>query len=151
LALYRCKGVDGLRDAIGDWSVCIWDADRRVLVLASDYAGIRPLHYYRCGGAVYWSSSLSDLVRRTGSSELDEIYAANFLLHGPPPGRTPYAGIASVTPGHAVCISRDQMQVRTFWRAPVWGIRSSRAQDYEEQLIDPVQKAGRAGLTTGST
>ena len=43
LGLYQHKGVDGLRDLMGDWSLCIWDANRRTVVLASDYAGIRPL------------------------------------------------------------------------------------------------------------
>src|ERR1041384_458827 len=42
--LYRRSGEEGLRDLIGDWSLCIWDAAARAVILASDYAGVRPLY-----------------------------------------------------------------------------------------------------------
>jgi hypothetical protein len=47
LRLYQFRGPDGLRDLIGDWSLVIADAKSRLIVLASDYAGIRPLYYCR--------------------------------------------------------------------------------------------------------
>src|SRR6185369_5732298 len=45
LAAYQRKGPDGFRDLIGDWSLAIWDQTRDFIVLASDYAGVRPLYY----------------------------------------------------------------------------------------------------------
>src|SRR5262245_14821784 len=33
LALYQFRGIPGLRDLIGDWSLAIWDASRRAIVL----------------------------------------------------------------------------------------------------------------------
>src|SRR5579864_1758107 len=39
LRLFQTRGTEGLRDLIGDWSLVIWDAPSRTLVLASDYAG----------------------------------------------------------------------------------------------------------------
>src|SRR5215469_1771092 len=47
LGLYEKRGAAGLRELTGDWSLVIWDAHRRAIVLASDFAGTRPL-YYSC-------------------------------------------------------------------------------------------------------
>src|SRR5208282_4615553 len=45
LAAYQRWGTDGLVHLIGDWSVVIRDDANRTTVLASDFAGVRPLYY----------------------------------------------------------------------------------------------------------
>ena len=45
LACYRKWGVSGLRNAIGDWSAVIRDDAQGEIVMASDFAGVRPLYY----------------------------------------------------------------------------------------------------------
>src|SRR4029453_10747902 len=47
LNLYQERGAPGLADLIGDWSLAIWDPAARSILLASDYAGVRPLYYWR--------------------------------------------------------------------------------------------------------
>src|SRR5207302_625100 len=93
LSLYGVKGVDGLKDVVGDWSLCIWDRQRRTIVLASDFAGIRPLFYYSDGEFLCWSSDLSDVLHWSGSAKLDETYVATFLARGSVPERTPYRDV----------------------------------------------------------
>jgi len=151
LSLYRDNGVDGLRDVVGDWSLSIWDAVRREIVLASDYAGVRPLYYHRSADGICWSSSLADLVRWTGIRELDETYVASFLSRGTAPTRTPYAGILPVPAGHAVSIARDRIVKRTFWTFPIH--RETRYPDerqYEERLVELFRESVQTRLATGS-
>jgi asparagine synthase (glutamine-hydrolysing) len=141
LELFRQKGAEGLGDAVGDWSLCIWDAPRRSMVLASDYAGIRPLYYCRTSEAVAWSSSLADVARWSGAT-LDDTYAACFLQRGNAIGRTPYAEISSVPPGHALCITRDRVEKRAFWTLPVnQEIRYRDGRNYEEQFFTLFREA----------
>ncbi|HJZ97365.1 MAG TPA: asparagine synthase-related protein [Candidatus Solibacter sp.] len=151
LDLYRRKGMEGLRGAIGDWSLCIWDAGERTLLLATDYAGVRPLYYHRRGGTVYWSSSLSDLVRWTAATDLDEGYAAGFLQGCGAADRTPYSSIAAIAPGHAVSFSREHTRSRAFWSVPqiaeVWHAADT---NYEEQLFELFREAVRCRLSTVS-
>jgi len=97
-ATYERWGVDGLVHLIGDWSVVIRDHVKRTTVLASDFAGVRPLYYQVDAGHVLWSSRLETLVSVTGISGLDEQYIAGFLMFGGYPNRTPYQGIYSVPP-----------------------------------------------------
>ena len=114
-ATYERWGVDGLVHLIGDWSVVIRDRANGATVLASDFAGVRPLYYHVHAGRVLWSSRLETLVAVTEISELDEQYIAGFLMFGGCPNRTPYKGISSVPPGHAVCVSGEGTTIRRFW------------------------------------
>lgn len=119
LATYERWGTNGFVHLIGDWSVVIRDQANRATVLASDFAGVRPLYYSVQMGNVFWSSRLQAVVDATGISELDEQYIGAFLLYGGCPNRTPYKGIYSVPAGHAVCLSSTGTKIRRFWNLPI--------------------------------
>jgi asparagine synthase (glutamine-hydrolysing) len=135
LRLHQIHGLEGFRDLIGDWSLVIADAASRVILLASDYAGIRPLYYCRTAECLMWSSSLSHLVHWSGRSQLDEEYVASFLTHGSAAFRTPYRGIYPTPPGRAVRISAEGVSTHAFWDLPVdREIRYKNPDCYREQL-----------------
>src|SRR5262249_54982784 len=84
---------------------------------------------------VQWSSRLQALVDSTGIDELDDEYIREFLSFGACPNRTPYRGIYSVPPGHAVCVSPQGTTIRRFWALPAGDeIRYRDERRYEEQL-----------------
>jgi asparagine synthase (glutamine-hydrolysing) len=142
LQLYQVDGPDGLRDLIGDWSLAIADATLRFILLASDYAGIRPLYYCRTAECLMWSSSLSHIVRWSGRNQLDEEYVASFLTKGSAAYRTPYRGVYPVPPGRAVCVSMQAVSTRAFWDLPVdRETRFKNAECYEEQLLNLFREA----------
>jgi asparagine synthase (glutamine-hydrolysing) len=135
LSAYERWGVQGLHKVIGDWSVVIFDASALTIILASDFAGVRPLYYQSRPEGVRWSSNLGRLVAATGATELDTTYIAGFLTFGGYPHRTPYVGIRSVPPGHAVCVSSTNVAIRAFWDLPTTAeIRYGDERGYEEQL-----------------
>src|SRR5215510_10312388 len=134
-AVYERWGTDGLVHLIGDWSLVLRDCVNHTTVLASDFAGVRPLYYCVQAGRVHWSSRLQSLVETTRISDLDEQYIAGFLTVGGCPNRTPYQGIYSVPPGHAVCVSSKGTSIQRFWDLPVGDeIRYHNESRYEEQL-----------------
>lgn len=135
LAAYERWGTNGFVHLIGDWSLVIHDHANRTVVLASDFAGVRPLYYCVHAGRVLWSSRLQPLVDATGISEMDEQYAHAFLLFGGCPNRTPYKGIHSVPPGHAVSVCGNATKLHRFWSLPVGDeIRYRDERRYADQL-----------------
>jgi asparagine synthase (glutamine-hydrolysing) len=151
LAIYETKGKAGLCDLIGDWSLVIWDAARGSLLLASDYAGVRPLYYCLDNGRVMWSSALQCLVDWTGAEPLDEEYAANFLTRGSAGGRTPYRNILPVPPGQVLEVSAGRQWTETFWSIPFSKtIDYPRESEYEEQLRTLFQEAVAVRLRTST-
>jgi asparagine synthase (glutamine-hydrolysing) len=152
LAAYERWGTDGLVHLIGDWSLVIRDRFNRTTVLASDFAGVRPLYYYVQAGRVLWSSRLQSLVEATNISELDEQFITGFLTVGGYPNRTPYKGIYSVPPGHAVCVSPDKTSIRRFWELPIGDVIRYRSErQYEEQLRTLFREAVAVRLQSEST
>ena len=150
-AAYERWGTDGFRQLIGDWSLVLRDDARPRLVLASDFAGVRPLYYCVQKVNVLWSGHLQSLVDATGISELDEEYVRGFLLFGGYPNRTPYKGIYSVPAGQAVCISADESRVHQFWSLPIGDeIRYHDERRYAEQLRALFQEAVSVRLQTES-
>jgi len=132
-ATYDRWGTEGLVHLIGDWSLVI--RDRESTVLASDFAGVRPLYYHVQDGRVQWSNHLQTLVEETGITDLDEQYIAGFLTFGGCANRTPYKGIYSVPPGQAVCVSSNGTCIRRFWSMPTGDvIHYQNQQRYEEEL-----------------
>jgi asparagine synthase (glutamine-hydrolysing) len=149
LATYKRWGVDGFVRLIGDWSIVIQDHVSRAIVLASDYAGVRPLYYSVQQGHVSWSSRLQSVVDATGISELDEQYVGAFLLFGGCPNRTPYKGISSVPPGHAVSVSCTETNISRFWALPIRDeVRYQSERRYEEHLRALFREAVAVRLQT---
>jgi asparagine synthase (glutamine-hydrolysing) len=149
LAVYQRWGISGFVHLIGDWSLAIRDDANRTTVLASDFAGVRPLYYSVQKGHVSWSSRLQAVVDATGISELDEQYVGAFLLHGGCPNRTPYRGIYSVPAGHAVCVSLTGTKITRFWSLPVRDeIRYRNHHRYEEHLRSLFREAVSVRLQT---
>ena len=150
-AAYERWGTEGFVRLIGDWSVVIHDHVNRAIVLASDFAGVRPLYYCVQPGGVYWSGRLQSLVDATQISELDEQYVRGFLLFGGCPNRTPYNGIYSVPAGHAVCVSSEGTKIHRFWSLPIGDVIRYRTQRrYEEELRALFREAVSVRLQTES-
>ncbi len=142
-------GVDGLVHLIGDWSLVI--RDQESTILASDFAGVRPLYYHVQDGRVQWSNRLQTLVEQTGITDLDEQYIAGFLTFGGCANRTPYKDIYSVPPGHAVCVSSKGTSIRRFWSMPTGDtIRYRNERRYEEELRSLFREAVAVRLQSES-
>jgi len=149
LAAYERWGTSGFVHLIGDWSVVIRDAANRRIVLANDFAGVRPLYYNLRPGGILWSTRLQSLVEATATDELDEKYIAGFLTFGGCPNRTPYKEIHSVPPGHALCVSAKETTLHRFWPLPVGdSIRYRNQHRYEEQVRALFQEAVAVRLRT---
>ena len=149
LAAWERWGTAGLVHLTGDWSVVIRDCANRAIVLASDFAGVRPLYYCVRPGQVFWSSHLQSLVDATEITELDERYVAGLLMFGGCPHHTPYKGIYSVPPGQAVCVSAKETTTHRFWAIPASDVIRYRDEcRYEEQLRELFREAVAVRLQT---
>jgi asparagine synthase (glutamine-hydrolysing) len=127
--------VPDFRELAGDWSFEGWDPGSRVVTLATDPAGVRPLYYSVNGSRVSWSASLASMVAANGARELDEEFVASFLALRCPAGRTPYREIRSVPPGHVARIQDGRVSIERYWDLPIdRETRLADAREYEERL-----------------
>ena len=138
LCVFERWGIDGLRLLIGDWSVAIWDRNRRVLHLARDYMGIRPLYYRATDHALMWSSSLGELARRAHRIDaLDEEFIARFVALRFSAEVTPYVGIRAAPAASCITFSSSASQSRRrFWQFDPGTVRFRDRREYEERLLE---------------
>jgi len=149
LAAYEMWGEEGLVQLIGDWSLAAWEPATRSLVLASDYAGIRPLYYHANHERVIWSSYLRPLVALVGGGELDDGFVAGYLTGTPTPCHTPYRDILLVPSGQSVRCNVNGITARTFWQVPVHDrIRYSDEREYEVRLRELFRESVQTRLRT---
>lgn len=150
MAAYEKWGEPGFNRLIGDWSLALWDASDDSVVLASDYLGARPLHYYSDDNCIAWSSDLGLLVSWFGvENDLDNHYIAAFLTGSPGYDRTIYRSISFVPCAHAVRAKDGNFAKTPFWYPPVDNrIRYRTDTEYEEHLLHYFREAVLQRLRT---
>jgi len=150
MAAYEKCGEPGLNRLIGDWSLALWDASSDSIVLASDYLGVRPLHYYADDKCIAWSSDLGLLVSWFGvEDDLDNHYIAAFLTGSPKYDRTIYRSISFVPCAHSVRARDGNLDKTPFWYPPVENrIRYRTDAEYEEHLLHFFREAVQRRLRT---
>jgi len=106
LHLYAHRGLDMVRDLRGMFAFGLWDARDRVLVLARDPYGIKPLYYSDDGRTCRFASQVKALLR-TGAlaTDLDPAGQVGFYLFGSVPEPfTIWRGIRSVPSGSTLVV-----------------------------------------------
>ncbi|MCA8501919.1 asparagine synthase (glutamine-hydrolyzing) [Burkholderia multivorans] len=120
LAAFAAWGVDAtLRRATGMFALALWNREARVLTLARDRIGEKPLYYGRIGDALVFASELKALRAYPGfDGEIDRDALCLYLRHSAVPApHTIYRGIRKLPPGTWIQFehAQDTPRIRTYW------------------------------------
>jgi asparagine synthase (glutamine-hydrolysing) len=119
LQAYAEWGEDAFARFNGQFAVAIWDARRERLVLARDHLGARPIHTCEHAGRVYVASEVKAIFAadRTIRRALDPDFARDLehALETNALGRTAFAGIDELRPGHVRSYDRQGVREHAFW------------------------------------
>jgi asparagine synthase (glutamine-hydrolysing) len=104
---YEQWGIAALGRLDGMFALAVWDARRRLLLVARDPFGIKPLYYADDGRALVFASEIRALLRHPGvGREVDPAAVREYLeLTYVPAPRTAFAGIRKLLPGYALVSS----------------------------------------------
>ncbi len=111
LATFEKWGVvDSLQKFVGMFAFAVWDARERVLTLARDRMGEKPLYYGWSGGAFLFGSELKALrAHPLWEGEVDRNALASFMRHNYVPGPfSIYKGIRKLPPGTLIQVRANQ-------------------------------------------
>jgi asparagine synthase (glutamine-hydrolysing) len=99
----------------GMWAFGLWDGE--ALWLVRDRFGVKPLYYTAGPGWIAFASELGALLRLPEvSRQVTPERIAAYLAYGfIPGGRTLYADISQVPPGHYVHITPDRLETKPWW------------------------------------
>ncbi|HUO84035.1 MAG TPA: asparagine synthase (glutamine-hydrolyzing) [Thermoanaerobaculia bacterium] len=137
-ALRRCNGM---------FAFALWDRDERLLWLARDRLGKKPLYYGFCGATFLFGSELKALARHPSfDAEIDRSALALYFRFGYVPApHSIYAGIRKLPPGTVLALPagvRELPEPEPYWSALEAAERSRRNpfRGTEEEAIEELNR-----------
>jgi asparagine synthase (glutamine-hydrolysing) len=154
LLAWRLWREASLQRVIGDFSFALRDEETKTLWCIRDFVGARPFYYAQVGKILAFSNSLQVLRAIPEiSSDMNEAYIADFLLHGVSrePANTVYQDIHRLPPGHLLQFSETGLAVKRFMVFPVEEpLRLKRDEEYCEAYRELLREGVQDRLPEGN-
>jgi asparagine synthase (glutamine-hydrolysing) len=160
LAAYAEWGTAALERLVGMFAFGLLDAERRILVLARDHFGIKPLFYAPLPGGLALASEIPPLLeipgvsRRGNPQRVYDYLRFSRIDHG---AETMFADIRQVQPAHYVEVPLDSPEravERSYWQLepePLDGLPFDRAADRLRDLfLESVRLHLRSDVPVGA-
>lgn len=158
LHLFEEKGPAFLEELNGQFAIAIWDSKRRVLFLARDRVGIRPLYYTVRNNALLFASEIKavfmdeSIRREINPVVLNQIFTFWTSL----PGETIFKDIHELPPGQYMIATENQITIKKYWDIPFcppdeqldWPVDKI-CDQIQELLIDATRIRLRADVPVG--
>ncbi len=119
LHAYEEYGYECVKMFNGDFAFAIYDSRKKVLFLARDHVGVKPLYYYHDGRRFIFASELKailecpDVKRVVNPATLSFALTFRFI----PWDDSIITGIKKLSPGHFLVfdLSKNQLFIRQYW------------------------------------
>jgi asparagine synthase (glutamine-hydrolysing) len=101
----------------GMFAFAIWDDRKKILFIARDRVGIKPLYYYIDSEQVVFGSELKAILQDTSvPREINLPIIDRFLTYYYVPGEeTLLKGIQKLSPGHSLVVRDGKIEIRQYW------------------------------------
>jgi asparagine synthase (glutamine-hydrolysing) len=140
--LYEEHGEALLERLRGEFALLVWDARRQRLLAARDPFGIKPLVFARAGDDWLIASRAAALFAAGLSPALDErSLAVASRWQYLPPGRTLFAGVAALPPGHFATFGAGEVRVTRWHRRVLRPRRDTEAEAARHELRERLARA----------
>jgi len=147
--LYEEQGEEFLTSLRGMFAFAIWDERKRILLLARDRLGKKPLFYSIIPGKkLLFGSEIKAIlqdpdVKRALNVEALDAYLS--LLYVPTP-MTMFQGIQKLPAGHLLTCSQEKVVIKEFWDLHYEPTISPREEDLAEELEEIFRESVRIRL-----
>ena len=117
LKAYEEWGVECLQKLRGMFAFAIWDSHKKVLFLARDRLGIKPLYYFSSSDCFLFASEVRALVAtRLPETSLNATGLFHFLSFGSMSAPdTLWESIKELMPGHYLLVTPESMVEKQYW------------------------------------
>ncbi len=121
--LFEEHGAECVRHLRGMFAIALWDERHKLLLLARDRLGKKPLHYALQNGRLWFGSEIKSLlVAAPELAETDNEALLYYFQFGYiPEPLTAFRLVRKLPPGHLLEFRAGQIQERPFWDLPAYG------------------------------
>lgn len=154
--LYEDHGLECFEHLNGMFSIALWDANRRQLVLARDRVGKKPLFYQFRNGQLLFGSELKALAaapsfdRSISPGAIDQFLTYQYVPHP----NSIYSSSNKLPPGHLAVVRDGSLRVQRYWNID-WQHEQemdsgTAAARLDELLRDSIHKRLRSDVPLGA-
>ncbi len=146
---YNEWGLDVLDQLNGMFGLAIWDDAKKMLVIARDRMGIKPLYYSLDERGILFASEVRSILIGKGSKPVPDALALGLFLqyrYTPSP-LTAFRGIKKLAPGTRLVVRNGAVTVERWWRyRPVPFEPMPTAEQAADQLLELYKQAVKRQL-----
>jgi asparagine synthase (glutamine-hydrolysing) len=115
--LYEEYGEACVEKLRGMFAFAIWDDRQKILLLARDRVGIKPLYYWKTDHCLIFASEIKAIMADPEvRAEVDPPMIDRFLSFYFLPGEeTLFRNIRKLAPGHYMVVRRNKVEIRQYW------------------------------------
>lgn len=120
--LYEEKGTGLLDDLNGEFAFALWDAGKKILFVARDRFGVKPLFYCRASsGEFFFASELKALMCAMPFAPMvnQDVLQDYLRLQYIPSPDTILQNVSKLPPSHYFTFDGSAFTVRRYWRMPL--------------------------------
>jgi asparagine synthase (glutamine-hydrolysing) len=148
--LYEEEGAACVERLQGMFAFAVWDSRRRMLLLARDRLGVKPLYYSVLPHGVLFGSEVKAILEHPAAPrDLDEEAFADYLTFGfTPPPRTMFAGISKLGAGELLTVGPERdIRRRTWWDPmPSKDVSDRVAEMSDDEMVSEVRRRLRESV-----
>jgi asparagine synthase (glutamine-hydrolysing) len=117
---YEEYGVNCPERFNGMFAYALWDRSRKLLLIARDHVGIKPLYYWTDGQEIVFGSELKCVIahpsvpREIDFSALDQFLTLEYI----PSPRTIFKDVKKLPAGHRLIFENGNLKIEQYWDVP---------------------------------
>ena len=114
----------------GMFSLAVWDSNKKLLFIARDRTGIKPLYYCFFKGSLFFASEVKSILQHTQIPRRVNKQALYYMLNlrFTPNPLTLFDGINMLPPAHTLTYKDNKITIKKYWSLPE--IESERNEAY---------------------
>ena len=150
LAAYREWGVDCLRRFRGMFAFALWDEQRRMLFIARDRVGKKPLHYMVDGNGLAFASEPKAFLADpsfTPEPNLEALSAFLSYQYVPSP-LSAFKGVHKLPPAHYLTVRDGRVTTHRYWKLSYAKKQRLSEEDACTELLARLREAVRLRLVS---
>ncbi len=151
LHLYEEKGVDCLRDLRGMFAFAIWNGDEKLLFLARDRIGEKPLVYLRINEDIIFASEIKSLLLYPEIKKQIDISALDLYLtyQAVPSPSTIFKDIKKLPPSSYLLWKDGKVKIERYWDVDFSKkIKLKSEEEYAELLWEKLEEATKLRMVS---
>jgi asparagine synthase (glutamine-hydrolysing) len=140
--LYEELGEACVEKLRGMFAFALWDGRNKVLLIARDRVGIKPLYYWHSDKSLVFASEIKAILADPEvDAELESRMIDRFLTFDYVPGeQTLFRHISKLAPGCYLVVRNGRVDIRQYW--DLESVHSSRTlKEAEAELIDILEQS----------